>query len=54
MVGCLDLNINTINRILSISGVELKEGEFITIDGITGNVYKDEISLIQLERNEYF
>ncbi|MBU0733046.1 MAG: pyruvate, phosphate dikinase [Proteobacteria bacterium] len=47
--GCEAIVINNANREAIISGVTLKEGDVITIDGTTGNVYLGKVPTIEPE-----
>ena len=47
--GCEAIVINDLNREAVISGVTLREGDMITIDGTTGNVYLDNVPTIEPE-----
>jgi len=47
--GCEAIIINDLNREAVISGVALREGDLITIDGTTGNVYLDKVPTIEPE-----
>jgi len=47
--GCEAIVINDLNREAVISGVTLREGDMITIDGTTGNVYPDKVPTIEPE-----
>jgi len=56
IVGCSDIEIDVENRQMSIGGQILKEGEWITLNGTTGNVYEGQLDLIDpdLETNVEF
>ncbi|MCX7856510.1 MAG: pyruvate, phosphate dikinase [Deltaproteobacteria bacterium] len=43
VVGCEDIEINYKERIMSVNGRVIKEGEKISIDGTTGEVFEGEI-----------
>jgi len=47
--GCEAIVINDLNREAVISGVTLREGDLITIDGTTGNVYIGKVPTIEPE-----
>jgi len=47
--GCEAIVINDLKREAVISGVTLREGDMITIDGTTGNVYLDKVPTIEPE-----
>jgi pyruvate,orthophosphate dikinase len=46
IVGCGDLHIDIKNRTASINGKTLEEGDWITMNGTKGNIYKGKINLI--------
>ena len=37
--GCSDINIDEANKVFTLGGVTFKEGDAISIDGTTGNIY---------------
>jgi len=47
--GCEDIFIDDIKKEAVITGVALREGDTITIDGTTGNVYQGEVPTIEPE-----
>ena len=47
--GCEAIVINDIEREAVISGVTLREGDIITVDGTTGNVYQGKVATIEPE-----
>ncbi|MFP4036878.1 MAG: pyruvate, phosphate dikinase [Desulfobacteraceae bacterium] len=47
--GCEAIRINHTAKEAVISGVTLREGDTITIDGTTGNVYQDQVPTIEPE-----
>jgi len=47
IVGCSSMNIDFNNKLVTIGGEELKEGDWISLNGSTGNIYKDKIDLIK-------
>jgi len=53
IVGCSALEIDTHNRTLRVAGKELKEGDWITLNGTAGAVYEGKLPLIDpdLEHN---
>ena len=56
VVGCSEIQISAIDKTLSSNGTILKEGDWITLNGSTGNVYEGEIPLkaANLQSNKYF
>ncbi len=49
VAGCEALHIDHIRRILRVDGTELNEGDWISIDGSTGEVYQGEIQTLPSE-----
>lgn len=47
VVGCSDIEIDYEKRIMHIKDVTFKDGDFITIDGTTGNVIKGEVKKVK-------
>ncbi len=47
--GCEAIVINDIEREAVISGITLREGDLITVDGTTGNVYQGKVATIEPE-----
>ncbi len=47
--GCEEIVINDMEKTAVISGVLLREGDVITIDGTTGDVYKEKVATIEPE-----
>ena len=56
IVGCSSIIIDTDNKALVINGLELKEGDWISLNGSTGNIYKGEVNLIKpnLQKDKIF
>ncbi len=46
IVGCSALQINTKNREVKIGDTKLEEGDWITMNGTSGNIYNDQLDLI--------
>ena len=46
IVGCSALQINTQDREVKIGDTKLKEGDWITMNGTSGNIYNDQLDLI--------
>jgi pyruvate,orthophosphate dikinase len=46
IVGCGDLDIDLATKTMSVNGVSLKEGDWITLNGTRGHVYQGSIELI--------
>ncbi|MCK5163031.1 MAG: pyruvate, phosphate dikinase [Desulfobacula sp.] len=44
VVGASDINIDLTNRSMDINGLEIKEGEWISVDGTSGQVYLGKLS----------
>ena len=41
--GCGEIHVNEINKTLTVNGVTLSEGDYMAIDGFTGDVYAQKI-----------
>ena len=54
VAGCGELTVNESAKTFTASGVTYKEGDFISIDGSTGNVYAGEIKCVDPEISGYF
>ena len=54
VVGCSNLKINEEQKQCSVDGVIVREGDAITIDGSSGNVYIGNIPTIEPKRNANF
>jgi len=54
IVGCSDLKIDYDNKICTIKGKTIKEGESITIDGSTGIVFLGQVPTIEPKMTEDF
>jgi pyruvate,orthophosphate dikinase len=56
VVGCSALKINSDNKTININDKNLNEGDWITLNGSSGNIYNDKLSLKKpdLEQNQYF
>ncbi len=44
--GCGDINMDEENKQFTLAGKTFKEGDFISIDGSTGNIYEGEIATV--------
>lgn len=53
VVGCGEISIDTKNAQFMVNGYTIKEHDYITIDGSTGNVALGAVKLIDAETNEY-
>jgi len=49
VVGAESINISYEERKFSVNGIEVREGDYITIDGNTGNVYLGEVPTVMPE-----
>ena len=47
VAGCGDLNINEKKKFFTVKDIKVKEGDYITIDGSTGDVMLGQVSLVQ-------
>ena len=44
--GCRGLKVDRDNKVAYFNDVKVTEGEFISVDGSTGNVYKEQLPTI--------
>lgn len=44
--GCGDININEENKVFTLGGKEFHEGDFISLDGSTGNIYGEAVKTV--------
>ncbi len=49
VAGCGALNINEETGVMTVAGQEVHEGDFMSIDGVTGNVYIGKIPTVEAE-----
>ena len=54
IVGCEKLNIDYDKKQFTANGITVKEGDYLTLDGTSGNVYKGELKLISPEPPEAY
>jgi pyruvate,orthophosphate dikinase len=54
VVGCTDLAIDYKTRRFSVNGTTVAEGDAVTVEGSTGNVYLGEIPTVSVELDETF
>ena len=54
VAGCGELVVNEAAKTFSVNGVTYREGDYISIDGSTGNVYAGEIKCVEPEISGYF
>jgi len=56
VVGCADIRISAVNKTLAANGTTLMEGDWLTLNGSSGKVYKGQIPLkaVNLKSNIYF
>lgn len=52
--GCSDLQINEKDGILKVNGHTIKQGEMMSIDGTTGNIYIGQIKTVEAELSGEF
>ncbi|MDD3041431.1 MAG: pyruvate, phosphate dikinase [Methanosarcinaceae archaeon] len=52
VVGCGEIVIDTKNALFMVNGYTIRENDYLTIDGSTGNVILGEVELIEAELNE--
>lgn len=56
VVGCADIRISAVDKTLATNGTTLMEGDWLTLNGSSGKVYKGQIPLkaVNLKSNTYF
>lgn len=56
VVGCTDIRISAVDKTLATNGTTLMEGDWLTLNGSSGKVYKGQIPLkaVNLKSNTYF
>ncbi|MHD0397105.1 pyruvate, phosphate dikinase [Staphylococcus simulans] len=54
VTGCSNLNIDTDNKVVTYHGQTLNEGDIISVDGSTGNIYLGEIEKTDADHSEDF
>jgi len=54
IVGCEKINIDYEKKTMAAGSAVLKEGDYITLDGSTGSVYKGELKLVKAEPPEAY
>lgn len=54
VAGCGELNINEKEHYLTVGGLKIKEGDYISIDGTTGKIYGQMIKTVEPEITGYF
>ncbi|RMZ49664.1 pyruvate, phosphate dikinase [Candidatus Marinimicrobia bacterium PRS2] len=56
VVGCTDIRISAVDKTLAANGTTLMEGDWLTLNGSSGKVYKGQIPLkaVNLKSNTYF
>ncbi len=54
VVGASDLRIEEGNNLLLVNGLELKRGEWLTVDGSSGNIYAGKLPTIPPQYDAYF
>jgi pyruvate,orthophosphate dikinase len=54
VAGCLDLSVDDHLKILEINGIKFHEGDIITIDGSTGDVFYGALALVEPSFSFYF
>ncbi|MBN2395129.1 MAG: pyruvate, phosphate dikinase, partial [Candidatus Atribacteria bacterium] len=54
VAGCSDIKINSKKEIFTVNDLTIKKGDYITIDGGAGNVFKDKVPMIEPKMSEEF
>ena len=49
VAGCGDININEEEKIFTLGGKTIKEGDYISLDGSTGNIYGEALPTVEAE-----
>ena len=49
VVGCREIHVDLDHRRFAVGGMSIAEGEWITVDGATGNVYRGELPTVPSE-----
>lgn len=52
--GCGDIRLNEADKSFVLGGVTIKEGDFISLDGSTGNIYGCALPTVEATINQYF
>ncbi|MBQ1544699.1 MAG: pyruvate, phosphate dikinase, partial [Clostridia bacterium] len=47
--GCTDINMDEENKKFTLNGVTFQEGDYISIDGTTGNIYQGEMPTVEAQ-----
>lgn len=47
VAGCESINVNEANKIMTVNGESYTEGDYISLDGSTGSVYKGKIKTVE-------
>ena len=54
VAGCGDIKINEEAKRFEVSGITIPEGDFISIDGSTGNIYAEALPTVEATLSSYF
>jgi pyruvate,orthophosphate dikinase len=54
VVGAADLHVDVHSRTVNVNGDTLREGDWVSLNGTRGNVYKDRLPMVSGGENEYF
>ncbi|MEE9525460.1 MAG: pyruvate, phosphate dikinase [Candidatus Woesearchaeota archaeon] len=54
VAGCGDISVHEDDGLFKVGDLEIKEGDFITLDGSTGELYKGKIPVVDPELSENF
>ncbi len=52
--GCGDIKIDEENKVFELGGYTFHEGDYISLDGSTGKIYKGDIATVEAEISGYF
>ena len=54
VAGCSDLSVDVVNKVFKVGNVEVREGDFITLNGSTGEVMIGEVPMVEPELTDNF
>ena len=54
VTGCSDVEIDTVNKTVYYPDGELHEGDIVSVDGSTGDIYLGEIETVNAEHSDAF
>src|SRR5690606_14864631 len=54
VAGCGELDIDYREKLIRVNGFQIKEGDYITLDGSTGEIYLGQVQTVDPELDGYF